>query len=1094
MVYRNNNNMLILIYYYIWFSLCISNAWSEITIHTNNSTTYKDYDVTTIYRMTNEFKETNENVGFKDPNFYVNYPKNSYSIEIHSRTNAIGLPIFEEVEFSQRKHPHPCQSILQISKLVFLKNGLFENNSHIKVNYLPKIWEIKSISLIGKNCSNIEDEYKDHCINVLEYKYEMDKVYINKDFTTILSVLWTADKARSGLSITYTHTMLSKIDVYINIFNANNTLIHFAKLYKINDIRTMKFNDIRFIQNQEYKLSFEIKVNNDYYHRGRYNHEYSGLWFGLIRIAESSNYDEEDVRIVYDFEGETRSFDVLGNNNIDNITKGMYQKLECLNGGYKLPTMNNCTCPPGFIGILCETACGPNSYGLDCKGVCSMHDHEMCRGMYMCTKFGCTCPPGLTGPLCNIDCPRGRFGAGCSQFCSPNCNDNMCDQYTGVCTNGCSPEYVLPYCLQKYPYLLNPPKLVSNKFNSLEIICDFQSSNVMDEVKNIKLKYYQMLYKKLDENKFNNSQIKPIIENSNNTYEILSDLEVDTVYLVGILLITDDGNFNDQDIVYGQFKTSCITPKIDDFNVTLVSGIKSINITWNKINTSINRFQCNIFEYLLMLSYNQTQNQLSGVQKIVSNSSNGHNIIDLIPDYQYNIQLFLNTTQGLFPSPIYSAIPLAGNEIKVKDIITVYENGKIKVFWKLGYKYERYNVMAQPVVNEPVTCILRYKINRILSCNLQDLENHWTSVTISNKTNYEILDVLPNSQYFVQVYIAEDSSDQRKQMKYILTPTSKPNIAPDLDLENPMYITNSSIFVQWKFDSINCSKLNGLFLTYFVELKEKRNNYLQVKETTQNNILFENLKSNAQYELKVFIKTHIGYSVEHFLSINFTTKSEILRPVDNFTMYKYDLKNKVIGLRWYYPDNLDLEAFIVSFNGSLDSSIDGENETIIPPIKCSAWPEYFCYTFNVFNGSNNYYTFEIQAKTSYYPQGGLSLSRTFTTIEWLPDPPRNVKIIEMGMTYIKLQWDIPWIFNGALKMFAINIDEISNVDRNKCCAYSDPIQIPFNEEVPSYNYTLTGLRSNSTYSIGVISVTTLSWYSSPAKIHNVTTMLDETYL
>lgn len=67
----------------------------------------------------------------------------------------------------------------------------------------------------------------------MEYKYEMDKVYINKDFTTILSVLWTADKGRSGLSITYTHTMLSKMDIYINLFNANNTLIHFAKLYKI---------------------------------------------------------------------------------------------------------------------------------------------------------------------------------------------------------------------------------------------------------------------------------------------------------------------------------------------------------------------------------------------------------------------------------------------------------------------------------------------------------------------------------------------------------------------------------------------------------------------------------------------------------------------------------------------------------------------------------------------------------------------------------------------------------------------------------------------------------------------------------------------
>lgn len=44
----------------------------------------------------------------------------------------------------------------------------------------------------------------------------------------------------------------------------------------------------------------------------------------------------------------------------------------------------------------------------------------------------------------------------------------------------------------------------------------------------------------------------------------------------------------------------------------------------------------------------------------------------------------------------------------------MYKNGKIKVFWKLGYKYERYNVMAQPVVNESITCILRYKVIHII--------------------------------------------------------------------------------------------------------------------------------------------------------------------------------------------------------------------------------------------------------------------------------------------------------------------------------------------------------------------------------------------
>lgn len=41
-----------------------------------------------------------------------------------------------------------------------------------------------------------------------------------------------------------------------------------------------------------------------------------------------------------------------------------------------------------------------NSYGLDCKGICSFRSNKMCTGMYMCTKYGCTCPPGLTGPFC----------------------------------------------------------------------------------------------------------------------------------------------------------------------------------------------------------------------------------------------------------------------------------------------------------------------------------------------------------------------------------------------------------------------------------------------------------------------------------------------------------------------------------------------------------------------------------------------------------------------------------------------------------------------------------------------------------------------
>ncbi|KAL5238474.1 hypothetical protein ACI65C_005884 [Semiaphis heraclei] len=1040
--------------------------------------------------MTNAFTRPIKSVGFNDPDFPKKYSKNSYSIEIHSRTNAIGLPITAEVESSQN-----TSSISLINKSVFFQRGLSKNNSRIiKVDYVPKSWQLKSIPLIGvtgtsMNYCNDNEHYthedKYQCVDASEYRYEIDTipVYKNNDFNTIYSILWTADHGRAGLSITYIHTPSSKMEIFLSIAYANSTLISFAKLLKFEDVKTITFSDIGFTKNQEYMLSLKMKMNSDNYYRGRYNYGYSGFWFGLVRIAESSIYDEEDVRIVYDFEDETKSFGVLGNYKTYNEIESKKQKSECLNGGYSVPPTNNCICPPGFIGNLCETACGPNSYGFDCKGVCSMHSTEMCRGMYMCTKFGCTCPPGLTGPLCNRDCESGKFGADCNQNCSSNCNNGMCDRYTGVCSHGCSPQYVLPHCLQKYPYLIKPPKMLSSEYQSIELECDFQPSNVMGEDKNIKLKYYQMVYKTLQEDKFINSDVKPIIENSNVTKETLSDLEPDTVYLVGVLLITDDGNFNDQDIVYGEFKTSCIPPNIDDFNVTIVSGIQSINVSWNKITTTMNRFECNIIEYVLMLSYNQSQNQISGVQKIRSNSTNGHYIYDLIPGYHYNIQLILNTTKGqLFSSPIYSATPLSGIEFKVKDISSVSENGKIKVSWKLGYIYERNNIAVKSIVTERVTCTLRYKINRILSCALQELENSWTSVIISNQTNYEIFDVLPNSQYLIQVLTGYNN-----QTIYTLTPTSKPNIAPVIDLEKPMYITNSSVFVQWKFDFINCSYLNGFFSKYFVELKEKSNNNLQVNETKQNNILFEDLKPNTTYELKVFIKTHIGYSPEHFLFINFTTKFGILGPVNDLMVYKTNVKDKVVGLRWRYPDISNLDGFIISVDdGSFIA--DEKNVTVVPPNKCSAWPEYFCHTFYDLSFSTNS-TFKIQAKSLDYPGGGLSSSITFTNIDGLPDPPRNTKIIDVGRTSISVQWDIPWIFNGALEMFVINIEETSNVDMSQCCVNIKATEIPFDEEVPSYNYTLTGLQPGSTYSIGVLSVSKLLWYSSPATIHYVQTLI-----
>jgi len=66
----------------------------------------------------------------------------------------------------------------------------------------------------------------------------------------------------------------------------------------------------------------------------------------------------------------------------------------------------------------------------------------------------------------------------------------------------------------------------------------------------------------------------------------------------------------------------------------------------------------------------------------------------------------------------------------------------------------------------------------------------------------------------------------------------------------------------------------------------------------------------------------------------------------------------------------------------------------------------------------------------------------------------NLKSTEIGNTTIALQWDVPWIFNGVLKMFIINVEEISSNDMNTCCVNIPPTEIPVNEELPTYNYTV----------------------------------------
>lgn len=61
---------------------------------------------------------------------------------------------------------------------------------------------------------------------------------------------------------------------------------------------------------------------------------------------------------------------------------------------------------------------------------------------------------------------------------------------------------------------------------------------------------------------------------------------------------------------------------------------------------------------------------------------------------------------------------------------------------------------------------------------MKEVEQNWTSIKIFNRTNYEIFDIVPNSQYSIQVLVEDKNKNTTEQenMIDVLTPASSKNL------------------------------------------------------------------------------------------------------------------------------------------------------------------------------------------------------------------------------------------------------------------------------------------------------------------------------
>ncbi|XP_050531481.1 uncharacterized protein LOC126900075 isoform X3 [Daktulosphaira vitifoliae] len=1006
------------------YSFLICKSTESIVFHKLVDTYTDSYDITLVCKL-------NENFTYLysyDNIFSIIYEGNYVycnNAEIHSRTNALSLPIY----FDGR--------VLKSGKksLEFIVDSFYPNSIYSKnhVEYDSKYYTISN------SYENYHYGYRKIFVqgNSLMIKsYEHDKSF---------NIDWIQDETATGcISMTY-FKVISRYDssaIWLLRIYGDYELLEEYKLEDTdNEFKTliMKFNR-SFEKNKKYYLTIN-----------KYNYDDYSV-FGLKRIAQCT--DSGKVEDVYE----------INNTEKVSLTPTMY----IYPSKTQIMTANTNS----------SIECSKNKYGADCSARCSQKK-TFCKNMLFCTySYGCSCAAGYTGPLCNQECSKGTYGRRCQKICSENCKTH-CDNILGTCKGGCKNNFILPYCIEKYPVLIEPPKLEFSDFHSINLILNLTNENIFGSKSNIP-SFYQIVYKPTSsELDFQYLPITDIDEEAFFLKNKISNLEAGTMYTVGVILITKDGNSNKDDINTANYFTQCFNPKKINYGMKLTPGTDNITVTWEKLRKNdVN--ECNITSFILKLMSNLTRNENSVFQEEILIKDNEHVFNNLIPSHTYAVQLIGQTILGTINvSDVKYATTETFELIDIEDISVLFgqnSESSLLLSWKLG-----------ELINSEISYKIKYKVNRHFSCSYNIINNDWKEIIVHNVTEYYLFGLIPNSQYIIKVEPITNGYNysENENIIYAMTAPSTPRTSPVLDNNGTFYVSNQTATIKWLVDKKQCVKLNGFQTGFYYKLKNLAQDTIIENDTDDTSIEFNNLMPNTSYVLEVYIKTKKGYNENFMLKVPFQTKSKFLPAIENLSVYKKNSKTKTIGLRWSYDNESDINGFIIHLIAS-NYKVNSKQMTIEVPSRCTAWPDMYCETIDNLTPSTQY-TIKIKAKSLDYPNGGLVASEDFNTVDGIPDEPGNLTITYVGTNNISLEWNIPWMFNGALNSFIINAEEVSAIDIDSCCTSYPPIELLVTEEKPTYTYTLDNLKPGSTYAIGVLSKT--SWYSQAKRIH-VTTLID----
>ncbi|XP_067003232.2 angiopoietin-1 receptor isoform X2 [Anabrus simplex] len=521
-----------------------------------------------------------------------------------------------------------------------------------------------------------------------------------------------------------------------------------------------------------------------------------------------------------------------------------------------------------------------------------LNDSHCMHGLWDKESKECNCVPGYSGKSCEISCGANQFGHDCLGTCSYfddngkntwmckyglGCNclggyggrncEEVCsaksygpscqyiigwcsrgygDHITGLCTRGCIEGFYQPYCQQKISYLVSAPEVKALGVSGITVKANLSKKEIKGVGRPL---YYQVQYKMDGRNwiELEPNLLKPKIDH---VIFNITGLIAGGVYCARNVLITEDLNvYQRDDVPENCAEVHCIVPDKLDINITISDEeTDSFKVNWKYLPG--NQW-CLLKFFQLQLRDNWRW------RTVFEYSWENTTITNLLPGKEYRVRLRVFTIQS---GPTGFSTPVIARTRAYKPDLVYNVTVHPATSSAISLEWEPPRDTRGGISNYTIQYSCKYEACLCKICPS-------SSPITTNISRYNLKNLTPHTKYWIKLNAVGKNKDKGEVHVFeIATLPSLPEIAPTMHSKPVLSKTFFSLKVQW-LPPLQCEKLNGYLLGYRYR-GGADDNWVDTRHTIAK---LTSLKPNNKYSITVLVVTTSGWNEKYPLIINAST-------------------------------------------------------------------------------------------------------------------------------------------------------------------------------------------------------------------------------